>query len=247
MNETIKKYNRKHIGEIHVSNEGYSIEVVDGGSKKGYCTVLVDGQYKTEAKYSNVKKGGVKNPMHLSMCGVGCRGIGSHKVSVDGKATKKYACWKRMIYRSHDAKYHDKRPTYKGVTVCKKWHNFQTFAAWFDDNYIDGFVLDKDLLSDDKVYSSETCVFIPPALNSFLANNYSTNISGFVGVSWDKVAKRWKAVITEKSTGKNKNLGYFHTKKEASKAYQAQRAIYAKEWQEEMHGILPEAAIRRIA
>jgi hypothetical protein len=53
-----------------------------------------------------------------------------------------------------------------------------------------------------------------------------TRRSKFVGVSWDKVKKKWEAQIT--INGKNKHLGYFHDEKEAACKYDEQAALLNK-------------------
>jgi len=240
-----RKYSLKNIGETHTSKEGYPLEIVDGGSRKGYCTVLIDGKYKHEVQYGNVKRGTVKNVLHKSVHGVGYIGIGDYQPIIDGKITKIYYAWKDMIRRTYDLKNHAVKPTYKDVTVCPKWHNFQNFAEWFQHNYIDGYDIDKDLLSNEtKVYSPQTCVFVPPALNAFLSNNQTNNTSKHTGVHKTN-SGRYRARISN-GKGKNTNLGTFETKEEAYQAYQAQRSIYAKEWRNKMCGILKKEAIERI-
>ena len=58
-----------------------------------------------------------------------------------------------------------------GVTICDEWNSFDSFFSWFKDNYIEGFALDKDfVVAGNKVYSPNTCVFIPTMLNSLLAH-----------------------------------------------------------------------------
>jgi len=90
-----------------------------------------------------------------------------------------------MLRRCYDPKSHIKHPTYKNVTVCKEWHNFQVFAEWFEAQHKEEwYELDKDLLSrDNKIYSPETCLLIPCSLNSFLPNSQTNNTSGYTGVS----------------------------------------------------------------
>ena len=79
----------------------------------------------------------------------------------------------RRCYRMADRSY----KTYgaKGVSVCSSWHNFQTFATWYEENYPkDGrtYQLDKDKLSGlVKIYSPETCVFLLPQENSELSHS----------------------------------------------------------------------------
>jgi hypothetical protein len=55
--------------------------------------------------------------------------------------------------------------------VCNEWHNFQNFAEWFCKNYCDASMdkwqLDKDIIvPGNRVYSPETCCFVPNAVNN---------------------------------------------------------------------------------
>ncbi len=63
--------------------------------------------------------------------------------------------------------------TYKNCQVCDEWIQFENFVKWFNDNYysIDNcsMDLDKDILGNGKLYSPDTCVFIPHKLNSQFA------------------------------------------------------------------------------
>ena len=240
--KTIKKYQRNNIGETFISNEGYSIQVVDGSNRKGYCTINIDGKYDTEIRFSSVKKGEIRNLLHLSVCGVGFIGIGKYSKKSHNKI---YQTWRDMINRAYNKNIHETYPTYTDATVCKDWHNFQNYAKWHECNYMDGYHLDKDLLSCDKIYSSETCIFIPSKLNLFLSNKHLDNTSGYIGVCYHQSSNKWRASISNMDR-KTKCLGYFNSKQEASTAYQNQRAIYAKQWQGEMQGILPTEAIQRI-
>ena len=67
---------------------------------------------------------------------------------VDGKQVvdPAYMAWFNMLKRAYDPKFHEKQPTYSDVTVCKDWHSFSAFRAWWLDNYREGEQLDKDLL-----------------------------------------------------------------------------------------------------
>lgn len=46
----------------------------------------------------------------------------------------------------------------------------QILKKWFNQHYVEGFEIDKDLLSNKnkKLYSPETCVFLPREINRFL-------------------------------------------------------------------------------
>ena len=92
------------------------------------------------------------------------------KIATKNKPTKIYRIWKGIIGRCYSEKVQRKNPTYKDVTVCKEWHNFQNFAEWYDENYnpetMQGWQLDKDILFKcNKIYSPETCAFVPKEIN----------------------------------------------------------------------------------
>jgi hypothetical protein len=121
-------------------------------------------------KLHTIKKGDFKDKMSPSLYGVGFVGDGNHKPSKNGKNTKAYATWARMLERCYYEKYQARNPTYIGCTVDKEWHNFQCFAKWYHENYpADGkdYQLDKDLLvKGNKIYSADTCCFLTPQQNT---------------------------------------------------------------------------------
>ena len=134
-----------------------------------------DWTFKNSA-YKEFKNGKIKCPYKRSVCGVGYIGEGKYKVKENGKNTRVYDTWHDMLRRCYDSKFHEKRPTYVDCEVCEEWHNFQNFAKWYDNNYyeIEGerMHLDKDILvKHNKIYSSETCVFVPHAINSLWYKN----------------------------------------------------------------------------
>ena len=78
--------------------------------------------------------------------------------------------------------------SYRGVEVAEEWHNYSNFLKWFNAQIYDSscigewkLQLDKDLLSEGgkKIYSPETCCFLPNSINSLLAkidfSEYSKN------------------------------------------------------------------------
>ena len=90
------------------------------------------------------------------------RGVVRHK----GVYIRSYAIWASMLARCYDKSYLKREPAYVGCSVCKEWLQFSVFKKWFDNHYVDGYVLDKDVLkSGNKVYSPENCAFIPVEIN----------------------------------------------------------------------------------
>lgn len=71
-----------------------------------------------------------------------------------------------MLERCYSQTYQEKFPAYKGCSVVEDWHNFQIFAKWFDENYVEGYHIDKDIKIDgNRVYGPDTCMFVSPKQN----------------------------------------------------------------------------------
>lgn len=150
---------------------------------------------------------------------------------------KAYTTWKSMLERAYSPILHEKYPTYKNVTVCEEWHNFQIFAKWMEVNYVEGWELDKDLISgDNKLYSPKTANFIPKAVNNFLRKGQLTNTSGYTGLA--KLGDgKWLA--SKKINGKTTRLGVFNNVEDAIRAYENARGLEAAKLRLKYKGILP--------
>lgn len=127
--------------------------------------------------------------------------------------------WVGMIERCYDNKYHIKKPTYKGCTVCDEWLNFQNFAKWYTEHEyygISGYQLDKDILiTGNKKYSPETCELVPSQINSLLLDSKKSRGDYPIGVTLYR--GRYKSTIS--IDGKRVHLGLYDTIKEASDVY----------------------------
>lgn len=174
----------------------------------------------------------VKNPYYPSFYGVGYMGVGKYS----GKDKEAYGRWTSILGRAYCEKYKKRFPAYRDVTVCKEWHNFQNFAEWyysqkFSTTKVVGgrnYHLDKDLLQKgSKVYSPETCCFIPSEINNLITTNKSRRGKYPIGVCYHKTAKVFVAAINrEKGT---KNLGRFTNPTEAFNVYKKAKEAYIKE------------------
>ena len=144
-------------------------------------------------------------------------GFGKHTCRSNNKLNKKYKVWYDMIMRCYSKKYQNKRPSYLGCTVDSKWLNYQVFADWFENNYIEGYALDKDILvKGNKIYSAETCCFVPHSINSLLVNCVNKNGKLPIGVTIT-ASKGYRAQLNIK--GNQIYLGVFNTIEEAFNVY----------------------------
>ena len=129
---------------------------------------------------------------------------------------KSYKRWSHMIERCYSSKLHKRFSTYKDCTVCDEWLSFSNFKVWDDENYIEGFELDKDLkVVGNKIYSPETCLFVSPSINKFMIARSRRGNTCRVGVTVRGDEYRARATVN----GKRIHLGYFKTEDEAFNEY----------------------------
>jgi len=169
------------------------------------------------------------------VCGVGVNDwVGN--VMVDGKPIKEYQLWKNMLERCFCEKFKQKYPTYNDATCSKDWlsmTNFVNDVSKMKGFGLSGWALDKDILQKgNKLYSKDTCCFVPAEVNSLLIKRDNDRGEHPVGVCFDKTRGKFMARL--KMEGKAKFLGYFNTPEEAFQAYkaakEAQIKVVADKW-----------------
>lgn len=139
-----------------------------------------------------------------------------------------YRSWRNMLERCYSAKYQSRYPTYIGVEVCDEWLTFMAFRKWWVENQVDGWQLDKDLLSDNRIYSPEACIFVPSWLNSFTIDSVAARGEWPVGVCFDRRRRKFMSRCCHPFGGRE-YLGYFSTPEEAHAAWLARKLEMAHE------------------
>lgn len=131
-----------------------------------------------------------------------------------------YRAWCGMLKRAYNLKFHEKQPTYVGVTVCEEWHSFSVFRTWWLDNHRDGFQCDKDLLAvGNREYSPWSCLYIPQWLNKLTIDSGASRGELPIGVSLYKPNGKYQSHCCNPITGKKHSLGYFNTPESAHEAW----------------------------
>ena len=148
-----------------------------------------------------------------------------------------YGDWANMLNRAYSPKHHTSFPTYIGVTVCSEWKIFSSFRGWWLEHHIDGFQLDKDILSDGAVYSPSSCIFVPQWLNSFTIDSGATRGAYPIGVYFHKGKGRFIAQCGNPMSKKQERLGYFTTPEEAHLAWLNRKLELALELKPKMDEI----------
>lgn len=96
-------------------------------------------------------------------------GVGINDIPMYLRGTKLYLTWKSILARCYCPKFQEENKTYKGCQICEEWKHLSNYKKWFDENYIEGYQLDKDLFGHNShIYSPQTCCFIPQDLNNII-------------------------------------------------------------------------------
>ena len=161
MDSRILKNKIKYEGKTFNSKYSGDFKVVEYINNRKVKVVFLATGYKSTVPLPCVYKGTVKDLFHPRVYGVGYLGDGVYKAHLNSIATKHYLTWMNMLERCYSMKSLARNTTYVGCTVVEEWHNFQNFAKWFEENYIEGYHLDKDIkVEGNKVYGPDTCLFV---------------------------------------------------------------------------------------
>lgn len=141
-----------------------------------------------------------------------------------------YHTWVQMLNRCYSKDYLAKHPTYRGCSVCEEWRSFSNFKKWFDDNYIEGYSLDKDILfKHNKLYSPKTCCFVPNEINVLLCKSDANRGRMPIGVYERKLVDGSSYMAYLSKNGSRINLGTFYSVEDAFKAYKQAKEAYIKD------------------
>ena len=135
-----------------------------------------------------------------------------------------------MINRCYNEKELSRRPTYKDCHVSEDWRYLSNFKEWCNNQIgfgDQGWHLDKDiLLCGNRIYSEDTCVFVPARINTLLIRRDKARGEHPIGVYWNKRSCRFRATCNVVGV---KNLGEFGTAQEAYLAYKVYKEMIIKQ------------------
>lgn len=234
------------IGEIGYNFYGRKMVIIDMVNNKDITVEFDDGRI-VKTRYSEFKSGKIKHPYDKRVYGVGYHGEGEYKVSINQIHTFQYNLWYDMLKRCYCKNYIEEHPTYKDCTVCEEWHNFQNFAKWVDENYyeVEGnyrMELEKDILvKGNKIYSPETCVFIPRILNTLFIYQKTRKGKYPLGVAKSS-NNNFYARVSKNKNGEfiREESSKFPTPEEAFYAYKEIKEKYIKEMADEYKDKIPQ-------
>ena len=134
---------------------------------------------------------------------------------------REYSIWNGIRQRCYNENNRDNPMSYKGIKMSDNFKLYSYFKEWchkqigFNE---DGWHLDKDILvKGNKVYSEDTCCFVPPEINCTITNNKSVRGQFPQGVTYNRTKTRYRAKI--RRGAKLESLGTYDTPEEAFYAY----------------------------
>lgn len=162
----------------------------------------------------------------------------------DGTYAKSYRLWTKMLGRCYSPSIHKDFPTYIACEVSENFKSYTFFKEWCDkqvgyDEFDDcgaAFQLDKDILvKGNKVYSEDTCCFVPKRVNNLLVTSKTRRGEHPVGCHVAVGGKKYLVHITDDKKTRT-YLGGFATAIEAFSVYKnAKEKIIkrtANEWKD---------------
>ena len=239
---------RDCVGKVCKSLNSGDFKVLKYNDKKNVEIQFLKTGYRKVAEMKEVRNGSIKDQYAPSVYGVGVTGT-KCPTKVNGRNIKEYDLWCSMLGRCYSDKSKKKHPTYEGCEVSDNFKSYEYFYEWchsqigFDnDGNGNPFHLDKDLLiKGNKVYSEDSCVFIPAEINSLLVRSDKIRGEHLVGVCWSNTSKAFVAQV-RKNKGKPEYLGLFKTEIEAFNAYKEAKESFIKEQAEKWKGKIDERA-----
>lgn len=214
-------------GEKGINNFGSEMVIV--GYRKYSDIDIYFPEYDWTAKgvqCNKFKNGQIKCPYEPRVFGKGYLGEGSYKAKENGKTTRVYKSWKGMLQRCYDSKYHEKKPTYIDCEADESFHNFQNFGYWDENNYYEVedeiMCLDKDILvKHNKIYSPETCIYVPKTINSLFVKCDNKRGNSVIGTTPFKGKYMVQCWLINPETGKSKQeyLGVYNTQEKGFEVY----------------------------
>ena len=223
------KIRKDRTGKKFINNDGEYFTIVEYFCSSNITVKFSDGTIVKNRYISNINKGICKNPNFKNsetfknkkiIKNIGYLGIGKYTNDLIS-----YRIWCSIINRCY-TEYTYNSPTYVGCTVDERWHNFQVFAEWYENNYINGFQLDKDILiKGNKIYGPDTCCFVPREINTLFVKSNATRGQYPLGVI--KQDNRFRAKICLNLN--EINLGYFDTPELAFNAYKMAKENHIKD------------------
>lgn len=195
------------VGERRIMNCGEEAEIVEYINYSDITIKFLKTREMVKSSYSNFKIGNIRSHFTPTRYGVGIVGD-SNNIEKSSFIT-----WANMLRRCYRKDEFKARPTYKDCKFCDEWLYYPNFKEWYKENYYkvnnQKMALDKDILNKgNKVYSPDTCVFVPQYINSLFVKSNSSRGNLPIGVYCDKNTKKYNIRTYKFNTTTKKSIPF---------------------------------------
>lgn len=221
--------NKKLIGKIYPTKSWGDLEIIDYLGNREVYVRFVNTGYVTRTHLTSITSGCVRDRLLPSVYGVGIVGD-SPIVDNEGIKLKEYGIWCSMLARCYSKIKHAEFPSYSDCEVSENFKYFPYFKEWCKKQIgfgNEGWHLDKDILvKGNKIYSEDTCCFVPYQINVALTKCTRSRGVSLIGTCRQKGSKTFMSCVN--IGGELKYLGRFHTEIEAFNSYKVAKEDYIK-------------------
>ena len=201
------------IGGVYSSRAYGDFEVLEiKNSRNVKIMFVLTGTVKI-TRACHVLSGSVKDNYFPSIFGEGYLG------EIENCTKAFYKRWFAMMVRCYGDPTGEKFPAYQGCKVSEEFKDYSKFEKWCESQLgasESSWELDKDILSrGSKIYSSETCCFVPQEVNVLVTKRCirSKPSALLSGVSFHKQSGKYRASLDRK------HIGLFNKEWDAFLAY----------------------------
>ena len=229
MSSLHEKASRFYEGKLFQTNNFGEVMVLKYINKSKVVIKFTTTGSIREVRAEHLKTGNIKDYTLGTVFGVGVLGEGFQRAD---SSSLTYKIWVSMLQRCYLATA-DKYSSYVMCSVSETFKHYPTFKTWCEtqvgfgsvDSNGKQFQLDKDIiLRGNKLYSEDTCCFVPQEINNCILLNTTVRGECPVGVRYRQDRGTYQAYCSE--FGKRVHLGTFSSETEAFYAYKNYKENY---------------------
>lgn len=235
----LKKFKTLWEGLIFPSKSFGNFKVIEYINNKHLIVQFLNTGNTAKTTVADIKLGYVRDKDMCKVFGVGINDVGG-TLDINGKTMRTYQLWLDVLRRSYCTRFKSNNKTYLDVTCSECWFLYSKFISDIEKmvgyENVDWF-LDKDILSKDvKIYSPETCCFVPREINNLFTKRHKCRGEYPIGVSYCNTTLKFKSTIS--IDGKTTYLGLYNTVEEAFRVYKDTKEAYIKEVANRWKGLI---------
>ncbi|MEG2707461.1 MAG: AP2 domain-containing protein [Erysipelotrichaceae bacterium] len=227
------------VGSVHSTNKYGDFIITKYVNASNVHIKFLNTGYEKVTLTSCILSGEIRDRYFPSVHGVGVVGEEPSRDN-NGNKLKEYLLWNHMIARCYGEISKLKSPSYQDCTVSDNFKHYPFFKDWCSKQIgfrNKGWQLDKDILvKGNKIYSEDTCAFVPQEINSLFIKCDRSRGDLPLGVNYHKATFKFVAQIS--CNKKKVHLGLYDTVEEAFLAYKKSKEAHVKSIAEKYKSVL---------